>query len=61
MIRVETDKPMAISVDGEPFGFTPLECEVVPRALTVLIPQDVKPELFAPETSIDPQVLHEAK
>jgi diacylglycerol kinase (ATP) len=46
-IHVETDKPLAIHVDGEPSGFTPLECEVVPRALTVLIPRQMRPELFA--------------
>jgi diacylglycerol kinase family enzyme len=46
-IRIETDKPMAIHVDGEPYGTTPLECEVVPRALSVLIPQDIRPELFS--------------
>jgi diacylglycerol kinase (ATP) len=46
-IRIETDKPMAIHVDGEPLGYTPLECKVVPRALTVLIPRDIRPELFA--------------
>jgi diacylglycerol kinase (ATP) len=46
-IRVETDKPMAIHVDGEPFGTTPLICEVVPRALSVVIPTDTRSELFA--------------
>ncbi len=46
-IRVETDKPMAIHVDGEPFGSTPFECEVVPRALSVLIPRDIRTDLFA--------------
>jgi diacylglycerol kinase (ATP) len=46
-IRVETDKPMAIHVDGEPLGTTPLVCEVVPRALTVMIPQKMRPGLFA--------------
>ena len=46
-IRVETDKPMAIHLDGEPFGTTPLVCEVVPRALTVMIPRQMRPELFA--------------
>jgi diacylglycerol kinase (ATP) len=45
-IRVETDKPMAIHLDGEPFGSTPLECTVVPQALTVLIPWRTRPELF---------------
>jgi YegS/Rv2252/BmrU family lipid kinase len=46
-IRVETDKPMATHVDGEPSGTTPLVCEVVPRALTVMIPRHMRPELFA--------------
>jgi YegS/Rv2252/BmrU family lipid kinase len=46
-IRIETGKPMAIHVDGEPFGTTPLECEVVPQALSVLIPRDIRPDLFS--------------
>jgi diacylglycerol kinase (ATP) len=46
-IHIETDKPMAIHVDGEPYDFTPLVCEVVPRALSVLIPRHMRPELFA--------------
>jgi diacylglycerol kinase (ATP) len=46
-IRIETERSMAIHVDGEPHGFTPLECEVVPRALNVLIPHRTRPELFA--------------
>jgi diacylglycerol kinase (ATP) len=49
LIRLETDKPMAIHVDGEPFGTTPLECRVAPRALSILIPQDTRPELFSNE------------
>jgi diacylglycerol kinase (ATP) len=47
VIRVEADKPMAIHVDGEPLDTTPLECAVVPRALTVLVPEHTRPELFA--------------
>lgn len=47
VIRVEAEKPMAIHVDGEPFGTTPLECAVVPRALTVLVPARTRQQLFA--------------
>jgi diacylglycerol kinase family enzyme len=47
VIRVEADKPMPIHVDGEPFDTTPLECAVVPRSLTVLVPKHTRPELFA--------------
>jgi diacylglycerol kinase family enzyme len=46
-IDIDTNKPMAIHVDGEPFGTTPLSCEVVPRALSVLIPRHIRPDLFA--------------
>ena len=46
-VRIETTKPMAVHVDGEPFGTTPLECQVVPRALTVLIPRHIRADLFA--------------
>jgi len=52
-ICVETEQPMAIHLDGEPFGTTPLECEVVPRALSVLIPRDMRPELFADQAPAD--------
>jgi diacylglycerol kinase (ATP) len=47
VIWLETDKPMAVAVDGEPFGVTPVACEVVPRALSILMPQYVCPDLFS--------------
>jgi diacylglycerol kinase (ATP) len=46
-IRVEADKPMPVHVDGEPLGTTPLECVVVPQALTVLVPCHTHPDLFS--------------
>ncbi len=46
-IRVEADKPMVIHADGEPLGTTPLDCIVIPKALTVLVPRHTRPELFA--------------
>lgn len=45
-IEVTADQPIAVHVDGEPFGTTPLYCEVVPRALSVLIPQYTSADLF---------------
>jgi diacylglycerol kinase (ATP) len=47
VIQVYADKPMPVHVDGDPFSTTPFECEVVPLALTVLIPQRVRSDLFA--------------
>jgi len=46
-IQVYADKPMPVQVDGEPFGTTPFECEIVPRALTIRIPQRVRSDIFA--------------
>lgn len=46
-IRVYADKPIAIHVDGEPFGTTPFECEVVPHVLSVLTPAYMRPDLFS--------------
>lgn len=45
-IRVEADSPLPLQVDGEPLGTTPLECVVVPKALSVLVPSHTRPELF---------------
>ncbi|NLF10977.1 MAG: diacylglycerol kinase family lipid kinase [Anaerolineaceae bacterium] len=46
-IHVESDRPLAVHVDGEPFGTTPLHCQVVPKGLTVLLPRHPRSELFA--------------
>lgn len=46
-IRIESDTPMSVHVDGEPFEKTPIECQVVPRALSIILPKQVPPELFA--------------
>ena len=46
-IHVESDRPLAVHVDGEPFGTTPLHCQVVPKGLMVLLPRHPRAELFA--------------
>jgi diacylglycerol kinase family enzyme len=53
-IRIQSDKPIPLHVDGEPFGTTPLICEVVPRALPVLIPEHMRAGLFAAESHMQP-------
>jgi YegS/Rv2252/BmrU family lipid kinase len=45
-VRIVSDKPLAVHIDGEPFGTTPLDCEVIPHGLTVLLPRNPRPELF---------------
>jgi diacylglycerol kinase family enzyme len=37
-VRVESDSPVPVQVDGDPFGTTPVEIEVVPDAVEVYAP-----------------------
>jgi len=46
-IHIESDKPLAVHIDGEPFGAAPLDCQVIPKSLTVLLPLHPRAELFA--------------
>jgi YegS/Rv2252/BmrU family lipid kinase len=38
-IRIETDPPRLAQADGELLGMTPLEIEIAPRAVRLLVPQ----------------------
>lgn len=37
-LRIECDAPVPLEIDGEAAGFAPLEIEVLPRALSVVVP-----------------------
>lgn len=37
-VRVEADPPVAVQIDGEPAGTTPIEAEVMPGAGRILVP-----------------------
>ena len=37
-VEIETSRPLPVQLDGEPFGTTPVTIEVVPQALTLLLP-----------------------
>lgn len=41
-----TARPLPVQVDGEPIGTTPMRFEIVPQALSVLVPPNVPPTLF---------------
>jgi diacylglycerol kinase (ATP) len=45
-IRVEARRPCFVHVDAEPIGQTPIEIDVVPQALRVLVPRNAPPDLF---------------
>lgn len=37
-VRIEADEPVPYQLDGDPGGFLPLEIEVLPRRLTLVVP-----------------------
>ena len=46
-IRITARQPTAVHVDAEPIGMTPIEVQVQPRALRVIVPQHVPAGLFS--------------
>jgi YegS/Rv2252/BmrU family lipid kinase len=45
-IRLESERPLAVQIDGELIGHLPMTFAVAPRALTVVVPQDAPSDLF---------------
>jgi|Deesub1362A_J573_1020465.scaffolds.fasta_scaffold02531_4 YegS/Rv2252/BmrU family lipid kinase len=45
-VSVHTAKPMPVQVDGDPIGTTPMEFEVLHKALSVIVPKEVPKGLF---------------
>jgi YegS/Rv2252/BmrU family lipid kinase len=46
-IRISARQPAAVHVDAEPMGSTPIEVQVAPRALRVIVPQTAPAALFS--------------
>jgi diacylglycerol kinase (ATP) len=46
-ITIYTAEPYPIQLDGEPAGMTPVNVQVVPRALRVLVPRAAPADLFS--------------
>jgi diacylglycerol kinase (ATP) len=46
-IRVSAKQPVAVHVDAEPIGVTPIDVQVAPRALRVIVPQAAPATLFS--------------
>jgi diacylglycerol kinase family enzyme len=46
-LSLEAKEPLPVHVDAETIGTTPIEIEVVPRILTVIVPHDAPQRLFA--------------
>ena len=57
-VAIHTDPLLPVHYDGDPVGATPLTVQVVPQALTVLIPPSAPPDLLtyhAQEAAASPQ------
>jgi diacylglycerol kinase (ATP) len=48
-LEIRTRQPVAVQVDGEPFGYTPAHFTIAPKALKVIVPQKTPPGLFSQE------------
>jgi diacylglycerol kinase family enzyme len=46
LIRIDARRPTAVHVDAEPIGLTPVEVQVAPRALRVIVPRTAAADLF---------------
>ena len=45
-VSISTATPLPVQVDGDPIGVTPMEFEVVPQALNVIVPQNSSRRFF---------------
>jgi YegS/Rv2252/BmrU family lipid kinase len=45
-VSISTATPLPVQVDGDPIGTTPIEFEIVPQALNVIVPQNSSRQLF---------------
>lgn len=50
-IEVQTRRPVAIQLDGEPVGYTPATFQAIPHALKVIVPQNTPEGVFSEEAS----------
>ncbi|NLS78792.1 MAG: diacylglycerol kinase family lipid kinase [Chloroflexi bacterium] len=51
-LKIETNRPMPVHLDGAPAGETPLEIRVLPKSLNVLLPRKVHKDLFADPNTV---------
>jgi diacylglycerol kinase family enzyme len=54
--RIETDPPQMAQADGELLGMTPLEIEIAPRAVRLLVPRQPSPKQTRPSLGDDTRV-----
>lgn len=45
-VSISTVTPLPVQVDGDPIGTTPMEFEIVPQALNIIVPRNSSKRLF---------------
>ena len=45
-VSISSARPLAVQVDGDPVGHTPITLEIVPRALNIIVPAHAPGNLF---------------
>jgi diacylglycerol kinase (ATP) len=45
-VSISTATPLPVQVDGDPIGATPMQFEIVPQALNIIVPQNSSRHLF---------------
>ncbi|MEJ2720755.1 MAG: diacylglycerol kinase family lipid kinase [bacterium] len=49
-IRISADPPLPVEIDGEPLGTTPFLAEIIPDAISYLVPGDYAPIVITEKT-----------
>ncbi len=52
-VRISAETPLPTQIDGDPLGQTPLEVEVVPNGVLVLVPESYEPRKGASQITPD--------
>ncbi|MCS7001922.1 MAG: diacylglycerol kinase family lipid kinase, partial [Dehalococcoidia bacterium] len=50
-VEVRARPPLPVQLDGEPWGFTPMTFEIVPRAMTLWLPNTAPSTLFGDDVA----------
>ena len=52
-VVIDADTPQPVHVDAEPFGVTPLTVEILPHALSLLVPPSKAAKRLVPSRSVE--------
>ncbi len=51
-VSISSVRPLAVQVDGDPVGYTPITLEIVPHALNIIVPAHAPGGLFQDEPAL---------